>query len=106
MGEVDRDQVAADVMPPWHGESEHVQFTNDRRLSPADKATILAWARGGAPEGNKADLPPVPTYADGWQIGQPDAVFALQEDYPVPAIGQLEYSSISKCRPTSPRTGG
>jgi hypothetical protein len=84
-------KVAADVMPPWYGESEHVQFTNDRRLSPADKATILAWARGGAPEGNKADLPPVPTYADGWQIGQPDAVFALQEDYPVPAIGQLEY---------------
>ena len=83
-------KVAAGVMPPWYGESSHA-FTNDRRLSDADRATILAWANGGAPEGNKADLPPAPTFADGWQIGQPDVVFALQEDYPVPASGQIEY---------------
>jgi hypothetical protein len=84
-------KVAAGVMPPWYGESEHSQFTNDRRLSEADRATILKWANGGAPEGNKADLPPAPTFADGWQIGQPDVVFALQEDYPVPASGAIEY---------------
>src|SRR5437867_8522519 len=78
-------KVAAGTMPPWHGESASSAFVNDRRLSDRDKATILAWANGGAPEGNQADLPPAPTFADGWQVGQPDAVFTIQEDYPVPA---------------------
>ena len=84
-------KVAAGVMPPWHGESASSAFVNDRRLSDRDKATIVAWANGGAPEGNSADLPPAPTFADGWQVGQPDAVFTMQEDYPVPASGTLEY---------------
>jgi hypothetical protein len=84
-------KVAAGTMPPWYGESAHSEFTNDRRLTGADKATILEWANGGAPEGNKADLPPAPKFAEGWQIGQPDAVFTLQEDYPIPASGTLEY---------------
>src|SRR5262245_46622263 len=82
-------KVGAGLMPPWYGESAHAQFANDRRLSDADRATILQWANGGAPEGNKEDLPPAQTFADGWQIGQPDAVFAMQEDYPVPASGQI-----------------
>jgi mono/diheme cytochrome c family protein len=83
-------RVAAGTMPPWHGESLHA-LTNDRRLSDADKATIVKWATNGAPEGNKADLSAAPTFADGWQVGQPDAVFTLQEDYPVPASGTIEY---------------
>ena len=84
-------KVASGAMPPWHGEGSGSGFVNDRRLSEADKATILEWANGGAPEGDKADLPPAPTFADGWQIGQPDAVFTMQEDYPIPASGQIEY---------------
>jgi hypothetical protein len=84
-------KVAAGVMPPWHGESATSGFVNDRRLNDRDKATIVAWANGGAPEGNKADLPPAPTFTDGWQVGQPDAVFTMQEDYPIPASGTLEY---------------
>jgi hypothetical protein len=83
-------RVAAGTMPPWHGESPHA-LTNDRRLSEADKATIVKWATNGAPEGSTADLPPAPKFADGWQVGQPDAVFTLQEDYPVPASGTIEY---------------
>jgi hypothetical protein len=84
-------KVAAGVMPPWHGESAYTGFVNDRRLTDADRDTIVKWANGGAPEGNKADLPPAPTFADGWQIGTPDAVFTMQEDYPIPASGTLEY---------------
>src|SRR5262245_37755339 len=84
-------KVASGAMPPWHGEGSASGFVNDRRLSEADKATILEWANGGAPEGDKAELPPAPTFADGWQIGQPDAVFTMQEDYPIPASGQIEY---------------
>jgi mono/diheme cytochrome c family protein len=84
-------KVASGAMPPWHADPAYGEFLNDRRLSSADKEAILQWIANGAPEGNPADLPAPPKYAEGWQIGQPDAVFALREDYPVPAAGTIEY---------------
>ena len=83
-------RVMAGTMPPWHADPAHGEFTNDRRLTEADKNTILAWANGGAPEGNKADLPDLPKFADGWQL-RPDAIFEMQEDYPVAERGTIEY---------------
>ena len=84
-------QVTNGTMPPWHADPKHGEFLNDRRLSDADRDTIVKWANGGAPEGNKADLPAPPTFAAGWQMGQPDVVFAMQEDYPIPAEGTIDY---------------
>jgi len=84
-------KVASGAMPPWHADPAYGAFLNDRRLSDAEKETILKWVSSGAPEGNPAALPAVPKYADGWQIGQPDAVFTIGEDYPVPASGTIEY---------------
>jgi hypothetical protein len=84
-------QVSRGTMPPWHADPAHGEFINDRRLSGAEKDTILEWVNAGAPEGNPADLPARPSYPSGWTIGQPDAVFAMQEDYPVPARGTVEY---------------
>ena len=84
-------RVSNGTMPPWHADPTHGEFLNDRRLSDADRDTIVKWASGGAPEGNKADLPAPPAFADGWQMGQPDVVFAMQEDYPIPAEGTLDY---------------
>jgi hypothetical protein len=83
--------VTKGTMPPWHADPAHGQFLNDRRLNAADRETLLAWANGGAPEGNPADLPAAPVYPDGWSIGKPDAVFTLPEDYPVPASGTIDY---------------
>jgi hypothetical protein len=84
-------QVSNGTMPPWHPDPAYGHFLNDRRLSEGDKATILQWVAAGAPEGNAADLPAQPSYESGWTIGQPDAIFAMQEDYPVPASGTVAY---------------
>src|SRR5262245_29861601 len=67
-------QVALGTMPPWHGESTYGPFVNDRRLTTAEKDTIVKWVNAGAPRGRADDLPRPPAYTDGWQIGQPDAV--------------------------------
>ncbi len=83
--------VTRGTMPPWHADPAHGEFLNDRRLSQADRDTIVRWVSAGAPEGNPADLPPQPVYPDGWAIGKPDAVFALSEDYPVPPSGTIDY---------------
>src|SRR5262245_60534351 len=83
--------VTRGTMPPWHADPAHGEFLNDRRLSAADRETILQWVSSGAPEGNPADLPPAPVYPDGWSIGKPDVVFTLPEDYPVPSSGTIDY---------------
>jgi hypothetical protein len=78
-------------MPPWHADPSHGQFLNDRSLKAADRDALLKWANSGAPEGNPADLPKLPSFTEGWQMGQPDAIFTMQEDYPVPAGGTIDY---------------
>jgi hypothetical protein len=83
--------VSKGAMPPWHADPSYGEFVNDRRLSDADRDTIVKWASNGAPEGDAKDLPAAPTYATEWLIGQPDAVFSMQEDYPVPANGTVAY---------------
>jgi len=85
-------RVQNGTMPPWHAaDPTHSRFLNDRSLSDADKKVLVAWANGGAPEGNPTDLPAPPTFAEGWMMGTPDAVFTMQEDYPIPASGMLDY---------------
>jgi hypothetical protein len=84
-------QVSKGTMPPWHADPAHGEFSNDRRLSAAEKDTILKWVSGGAAEGNPADLPAQPVYPDGWTIGKPDVVLAMTEEYPVAASGTIDY---------------
>jgi len=87
-------RVSDRTMPPWHADPAHGQFLNDRRLSDTDRDTIVKWASNGAPEGRKADMPTPPTFVEGWQIGTPDTIWSMQEDYPIPASGTIEYKNF------------
>ncbi|MDO8679682.1 MAG: cytochrome c [Acidobacteriota bacterium] len=87
-------KVADGVMPPWHADPAHGSFSNARRLTAAEKTIIARWTSGGAPEGKAADLPAAPVYSDGWNIGQPDVVLSMQEDYPIPATGTVPYQYL------------
>ena len=79
-------------MPPWKADPHvGVKFKDARVLSEKDIATLVAWVEAGAPEGNKADLPPAPTYRDDWQLGTPDLVVDIGADFSVPATGEDIY---------------
>ncbi len=80
-----RRAVTARSMPPWFADAEPGHFSNDPRLSKKEIETIQAWADGGAKEGNPGDLPKPPTYVEGWQLGKPDVVIDIGEDYKVTA---------------------
>lgn len=84
-------KVAAGVMPPWHADAPAGTFLNDRRLSAADKATVVRWVEAGAPRGDPKDLPPAPTFSEGWEIGTPDVVLSMTKPYDVPASGTIDY---------------
>ena len=68
-----------------------VKFKDVRTLSEHDIAILAAWAEADAPEGNPADLPPPPKFADDWQLGTPDLVVDIGADFPVPASGDDIY---------------
>ena len=82
-------------MPPWHADPRYGQFSNDRSLTPRERATLLAWVEQGTPAGKPADLPPPRSFPDGWTIGTPDLVFAIPEPNQVPARGILDYVIIT-----------
>src|SRR5262249_10287429 len=63
----------------------HGTFANDRRLSDADRRALLAWVDQGCPEGDAAELPEPRRFVEGWGIGQPDEVIAINKEMDVPA---------------------
>lgn len=87
-----REAVASRKMPPWHADPSIGVFRNDARLSDADIATIEAWAKTGAKEGDPAELPPAPVFHDGWHM-QPDVVFTIPPEQ-VSSAAQDEYEYI------------
>ncbi len=74
-------------MPPWLPEPGKGDFEGSRRLSNEQIATIRSWVAGGALEGNASHLPPRPHFTEGWQLGPPDLVVALDRPYTLRASG-------------------
>jgi mono/diheme cytochrome c family protein len=87
-------KVADGSMPPWHADPKYGSFSTARSLTDAQKQTITRWVAAGAPEGKASDLPAAPVYTDEWNIGTPDAVLSMTEDYPIPATGEIPYQYL------------
>jgi hypothetical protein len=90
-----RQKVVAREMPPWGADPAIGKFANDVSLEPHEIDTITAWVDGGAPQGNPADLPKAPQFAEGWSIGTPDLVFKMQEPFTVAADGTVPYMYVT-----------
>ena len=81
-------------MPPWKAEPGHGQFLGERRLSAAELDLIQQWVRDGSKEGDVSDLPDLPQFVDGWQLGEPDLVVTMPQAYSVPADGPDIYRNF------------
>ncbi|MEL7119833.1 MAG: T9SS type A sorting domain-containing protein [Bacteroidota bacterium] len=68
-------------MPPWKPDPHYSRFLDERGLSEGEVAMIKQWVENGMPQGNLADEPPVPTFPEGSQIGEPDLVLSFAESY-------------------------
>ena len=89
-----KQRVTERTMPPWGSDMPHGVLRNDPRLTDQEIQTIVSWIDGGAPKGDMADMPKMPQLAEGWTIGKPDMVFAMTEDFKIPATGAVEYQYI------------
>ena len=79
--ELIREKVVSRQMPPWHAAPAELEFANARRLSDEEIRKIVAWVDQGTSEGDPKDLPKPPSFSEAWQIGEPDAVFTMDQDY-------------------------
>ncbi len=83
--------VMSGRMPPWQADGPRGVFRNDRRLTDEEREKIVRWVDSGAKRGDLTKLPPRPDYTGGWEIGSPDLVVQMPEEYVVPASGTVEY---------------
>jgi hypothetical protein len=86
-----REVVEERRMPPWHADPRYSHFENDRRLSPKERATLIAWADQGTPLGDPKQVPPAKKFPEGWAVGTPDVVYEMPAEYRVPAEGVVRY---------------
>jgi hypothetical protein len=85
--------VISKKMPPWFADPRYGHFANERTLSNADVNTLVAWADGGAVEGNVTDSPAPLKFPEGWQI-KPDVIVEMPKPYVLPAKGTINYKFI------------
>lgn len=83
--------TASHYMPPWKPVPGFGEFQDANELSDAEIATLRNWAKAKAPEGDSADLPPTPHFAEGWQLGPPDLVVQMPQTFQIPADGEDIY---------------
>ena len=81
-----KDRVVSRRMPPWPADRSVGSFANDPSLTSDEIAAIVRWVDGGAPQGDPKDMPPLPQFPEGWQLGEPDMIVELPE-IQVPAAG-------------------
>jgi hypothetical protein len=86
-----RDKVVAREMPPWFADPAHGTFRNDRSLTQAQIDVITKWVDGGARQGDEKQMPALPQFASGWQIGTPDLIVEMPVEYKIPAEGTVDY---------------
>jgi len=88
-------------MPPWLPEHGFGEFIGERRLSVNQIGMIQQWVAEGAVEGAAADLPAIPQWPDGWQLGPPDLVVTMPQAYTLAAEGRDVYRNFVVPIPTT-----
>lgn len=86
--------TADDRMPPWKPHPGAGVFLDAPRLSVVEKETLKRWASTGCAPGDPADLPALPAFRDGWQLGEPDVVIRAPEPFDIPPDGPDIYQSF------------
>lgn len=74
-------------MPPWLPQPGYGDFQDERRLTDAEIRLIADWVDAGAPEGPVSEIPPLPNFTTGWQLGTPDMILRASHPFLMPASG-------------------
>jgi peroxiredoxin len=73
-------------MPPWKL-VDGLDFHNERKLTDREIAALASWVDAGTPAGDAKDAPPPREFPQGWQLGTPDLVLTVPDDFQVGPTG-------------------
>lgn len=91
-GEMIREVVNDERMPPWFASPKYGKFEDDARLTDEEKELINTWVDHGCPEGDPSELPAPRGFIEGWGIKEPHAVYNMSDEpFQVPAEGVIDY---------------
>lgn len=76
-----REELLNERMPPWHALEGSTQLKGSHVLTPRELDTVIEWATGGSPEGDRTKSPPDSKVAIVWKSGEPDVVIAKTLDH-------------------------
>ena len=82
-----KQKVTNREMPPWYAHPGFGTFRNPRRLTQEEINTLVAWADGGAPQGD-GPAPATPDFAEGWSHPSgrpPDYILEMPFEFEVAA---------------------
>jgi Tfp pilus assembly protein PilF len=79
------------IMPPWLPEPQELKFADEARLSDRELPLIQEWVADGKLQGDAADLPPAPSFTQGWQLGEPDLILKAAKAFALPASSNDQY---------------
>lgn len=87
--------IADERMPPWIAAGPLGEFSNDRRLSPVESETLLAWLKAGGVglESRRPETGVEESASSGsrWTIGEPDLVIESPVEFTIPATGGMDF---------------
>jgi mono/diheme cytochrome c family protein len=81
-------------MPPWLPQAGYGDFAEENRLTAEQIRKIADWAAQGAPEGAEPEIPPVPQFTGGWQLGPPDLIVEAPQAFTLQADGTDIYHNF------------
>jgi tetratricopeptide (TPR) repeat protein len=81
-------------MPPWLPDRGEFPVLGERRLRDDQIDVIRRWVDAGTPEGNAADLPPAPSWPDGWQLGRPGLVVTPERPFTLQPTSEDVYRNL------------
>jgi len=76
------------AMPPWPADPTVGHFKNNLHLTEPELKLLLEWIAAGLPRG-EGQAQSAKRWVEGWNIGEPDAVFELPEQ----TVGEDEFSA-------------
>jgi len=71
-------------MPPWKP-TQYARYADERGLTDDEIQILADWAAAGAPQGDPSKTPPLPVFPKGSQLGIPDVVLSMPEEFTVKA---------------------
>lgn len=82
-----KDYTASRKMPPWKPVAG-LPMQGHRLLPRKDITTLAQWVDGGMPEGDSRQAPKKREWKEGWQLGKPDLVLEVPEDFEIGPSGE------------------